>query len=73
MERASVIVSGNLEPVVSGNAKAHIPANTATEPITVMGKGFQYLPKGAIAREITPPTRAIVLQVPTAVPRKDVG
>ena len=67
------MVSGIFSPVVSGKAIANRPAMTATEPSIVIGNGFQILFKGLMTKAIMPPTLAIVLQLPTAVPRRDVG
>ena len=71
--KASSIVSGIFSPVVSGNEIAHTPAMTATDPKIVIGNGFHILSNGAITNAMIPPTLAIVLQLPTAVPLRDVG
>ena len=70
---ASDMVSGSFLPVVSGKVIANIPAIMATDPMTVIGNGFHIYPSGAMHNAIMPPTLAMVLQLPTAVPRRGVG
>ncbi|TRY77184.1 hypothetical protein TCAL_17012 [Tigriopus californicus] len=70
---ASSIVSGSFSPTVSGKNMAKKPATTATMPIQIMGRASQMVRVNPRRSAQIPPTRAMVLQLPTARLRMMVG
>uniref|UniRef100_A0A0K2T2C5 Uncharacterized protein n=1 Tax=Lepeophtheirus salmonis TaxID=72036 RepID=A0A0K2T2C5_LEPSM len=71
--RASSLVSGRDDPIVSGNPSARTPATEAMIPTRIMGRGPHTLLSSPIIKAQNPPNRATQLQHPMAVLRIFVG